>query len=333
MATRKSRFTIQTVGLFLLYLGIGFASAELWVRIVTYGLRFQPPGSTPPLYSWHQEMSSGTAPAPNQYRPLTPWLAEVVWRLSGQGDLYLSYFLLRALSTGLTLWVFDRYLRVWFTAGAAAGGALALAAVIPFTYYSVIQESDPLNLLVFAATFWALAAGRDLWLIPLLLIGTLNRETTAMLPAVYLLARWGQEPRGRVIGRTALFAACWAAVYGGLRVGYGHRAYYTDVVMLEANFKSLLPTTFALLFLGVMWFLPWFAPKDAPPLLRRSRWLVPLFVALQYVVAVVQEVRLFLPLTPILIPLSWWVLFPEAVLEAPASTQRRGERKGTQRES
>ena len=322
---RKNRLTIQAVGLFLLYLGLGFASAELWVRIVTYGLRFQAPGSVPPLHSWHQEMISGTAPAPNQYRPLTPWLAEFVWRLSGQGDLYLSYFLLRALFTGLALWVFDRYLRVWFAPGAAAGGALALAVVIPFTYYSVIQESDPLNLLIFVAAFWALAVGRDLWLVPLLLAGTLNRETTAMLPVVYLLARWGQEPPRRVIGRAALFAACWGVVYGAIWLGYGNRAYYTDVVMLEANLRSLLPTTFALLFLGVMWFLPWFARQQAPLLLRRSLWLVPLFVALQYVVAVVQEVRLFLPLTPILIPLSWWVLFPEAVLKpTPEQAKRWG---------
>lgn len=321
MTTRKSPLTIQSVGLFLLYLGLGFASAQLWVRIVTYGLRFLPPGEMPPLYAWHEEMLSGRAGAPNQYRILTPWLADLLWQ--GQGDLYARYFFLRGLFTGLSFWVFDRYLRAWFTPSAAAGGALALAAVIPFSYFAVHQESDPLNLLVFAAAFWAMAVGRDLWLVPLMLVGTLNRETTAMLPVVYLLARWGQEAPRRVLGRAALLAACWVVVYGGLRIGYGHRPYYTEVVMLEKNLASLLPTGFALLFLGVLWFLPWFAPKDAPPLVRRSLWLAPPFVALQYVVAVVQEVRLFLPLTPILIPLSWWVLFPEAALKPAPERERR----------
>jgi hypothetical protein len=320
VTTRK--LTLPSVGLFLFCLGLGFASAQLWVRIVTYGIRFLSPGAMPPLHTWHQEMMTGTALAPNQYRILTPWLADLLWNGTGQGDLYGSYFLLRGLFTGLALWSFDRYLRVWFRPGAAAGGALALAAVIPFTYFPVHQESDPLNLLVFAVAFWVMAVGRDLWLIPLVLVGTMNRETTAMLPAVYLLARWGQETPRRVIARAALLTACWAVVYGGLRLGYGHREYYTDVVMLKANLQSLLPTGFALLFLGVLWFLPWFAPKDAPPLLRRSLWLVLPFVALQYLVAVVQEVRLFLPLTLILIPLSWWVLFPEELLK-PAPPRGR----------
>lgn len=319
----RTRSIIPPIGLFLLYLGLGFASAELWVRVVTYGLRFLPPGATPPLFAWHQEMISGVAPAPNQYRLLTPWLANLVWPLAPNGDLYFAYFLLRALFTGLALWGFDRYLRVWFSAGAAAGGALCLAAIIPFTYFPVVQESDPLNLLVFVAVFWALARHRDLWLIPLMVIGTLNRETTAMLPLVYLLARWGEEPSRRVMGRTVLFALCWVVAYGGMRLGYGHRPYYTEVVMLEANLASLLPTAFALLSLGAMWFLPWFGRRQAPGLLRRPLWLVPPFVALQYVVAVVQEVRLFLPLTPIMIPLSWWVLFPEEVVK-PNTGRGRG---------
>ncbi len=54
------------------------------------------------------------------------------------------------------------------------------------------------------------------------------------------------------------------------------------------------------------------AKAGGPAMLRRALWLVPPYVALHYVVARAGEVRLFLPLAPVLIPLSWWVLFPEA---------------------
>jgi hypothetical protein len=269
-------------------------------------------------------MLSGQAGAPNQYRMLTPWLAEALRSLIPNRDLLGAYFLIRALATWLALWLLDRYLRTWFAASAAVGGALLLAALIPLTYYRVVQESDPVNLAVVVAGFLAVSrrpqAGESdrawLWLIPLMLVGTLNRETTAMLPAVYFLGRWREEPTARVLTRAGLLAACWGAVYGGLLWHYGRKAYYTEPFMLGANLGSWLPTTFALLFFGALWVLPFLALRRHPPtLLRRTIWLLPPFVALQYLVGVVQEVRLFLPLAPIIIPLAWWWLFPEAVVE------------------
>ncbi len=329
----KKRAGIGEIALVLFYAGLGFASALLWFRLLTSGMKFLPylspdlQAQVPRLDQWHQDMVSGAAPAPNQYRILTPWFVEyVLLRLAPGASVYGAYMVARALFTGLTLWCFDRYLRAWFSRGAAAAGALCLAAVIPFTYFAVFQESDPLNLLVVVAAFWCLTRKRDACLIPLVLVGTLNRETTLMIPAVYALARWGEEPGRKVALHTALLTLCWAAVFGGLHVGFGPRANYTEAIMLRQNLASFMPTLFAFLVFGVLWVLPWLAPKEAPALLRRSLWLVPPFVALHYIVAVVQEVRLFLPLAPILIPLSWWVLFPEARLTATAPPKAAARR-------
>jgi len=315
----QKRTSVQQIGLVLLYLGLGAASALLWARIVEFQR----------LPSWHEEMVSGLAPAPNQYRPLTPWIAELLMPLMPSGTVYVHlavYFTIRAVVTGANLLLFDRYLRTWFSPAAAAGGSLALAAIIPFTYYRAVQESDPINLLVFTGGFWALAKGRDLLVVPLVLAGTFNRETTAMLPAVYLVARWGHVPAKRLAWLTAALATCWAAVYAGLRLGYGPRQAYTQVFMLKENLSSWLPTTFVLLFFGVMWVLPFLAAKQAPILLRRSLWLIPAFVVLQYSVGVAQEVRLYLPLAPVVIPLSWWLLFPEERKGASGPVRRRARR-------
>lgn len=310
---KKQASRSREIGLFFLYLGLGLCSGAVWMRIA----------DVPRLPSWHIEMLTGAAPAPNQYRPLTPWLAEG-FRLALPGqDLFLSYMLLRGIVTGIALFAFDRYLRIWFAPAAAAAGALALAAIIPFTYYRVIQESDPINLLVLTLCFWAVARTRDLLLIPLLFVGTLNRETTAMIPAVYLLARWRLQPSRKVLLWTALLFAVWAAVYFGLIGIYTWREYYCDKVMWPRNVASTFPTLQVVLVYGAMWLLAALGARQAPTMLKRALWLVPPYVALHYVVAMVNEVRLFLPLAPIIIPLSWFVLFPEARLasERPRKTR------------
>jgi len=310
----KRRLEASQMGLFLFYLGLGLASSLVWFRIADLAR----------LPSWHLEMILGQAPAPNQYRPLTPWLAEWLRLVLPSQNVFTAYVLLRGISTGLGLYFFDRYMRVWFTRPAAAGGALALAAIIPFTYFRVVQESDPINLLVFILAFWAMAVERDVLLFPLVLLGTLNRETTALIPALYFVARIGRRPAREVGARTAGLAACWVAVYGGLRLLYGSRGYYCDVIMWGRNIASWQPTLQVLLLFGAMWVLAVIGARRAPTLLRRSLWLLPPYLALHYVVAMVNEVRLFLPYAPVIIPLSWLVLFPEGLRpEEPKRAPRR----------
>jgi len=274
-------------------------------------------------------MVGGSAPAPNQYRPLTPWAAQVLSYVMPSGNPVAAYFTtlfgvpagmveivavyatLRGLLTGVTLICFDRYLRTWLSPGAAAAGAMCLAAILPFTYLRVVQESDPVNLLVFVLAFWALARERDLLLIPLVLVGTLNRETTAMIPGLYLVARWGQKPPREVAWRTAALAAAWAAAYGGMVLIYGQREYYCNVVMVWRNLSSWVPTAHVGLLFGAMWVLAFLGGKKGPLLLRRSLWLLPPYLVLHYIVAMVIEARLFLPFAPAIIPLSWWAVLPE----------------------
>jgi hypothetical protein len=312
----QHRPAAREIWLFLLYLGLGLASGFIWARSA----------DLPRLPSWHLEMITGQAAAPNQYRPLTPWLAEIVRRLLPGGDIYLAYVLLRSLVTGLALFLFDRYLRVWFRPGAAAAGALALAAILPFTYLRVIQESDPINLLVFVLAFHALARDQDQRLLPLVFLGTLNRETTALLPAVYLLARVGTRPVKHVLSSTFLQVLCWGVVYGGLRLLYGQRDYYCPVIMWDRNMATVQPTLQLALLYGVIWVAAVVGARDGPVVLRRAMWLLPFYLGLHYVVAMCNETRLFLPYAPVLIPLAWWILFPESRREdrsEPTPRRRR----------
>ncbi len=335
----RTTLSLREIGLAAVWLGLGALNAVVWARLADLGH----------LPKWHLEMIGGSALAPNQYRPLTPWLAEGLRHAIPGGGVQTAYLILRGLVTALALICFDRYLRVWFAPAAAAAGALCLGAILPFTYLHVVQESDPLNLLVFVLAYWALARDRDPLLLPLVLVGTLNRETTAMIPALYLLARSGTRPplhfgRGgacppeagelspvpgrageapplEAAWRTAALAAGWAAVYGAMLLGYGVRSYYCEPLTLGLNLSSWAPTVYVFLLFGPMWVLAAIAARRGPLLLRRAIWLLPPYVILHYVVALAWEVRLFLPLAPLIIPLAWWVLFPEARLPAANDPQ------------
>ena len=255
-------------------------------------------------------------------------VSEGIRHLLPGGNLYLAYLLLRSLVTALSLFAFDRYLRVWFRPAAAAAGALALAAILPFTYMPVTQVSDPINLLGFILAFHALAVDRERYLIPLILIGTLNRETTALLPAVYFLARLGKRPARQVFGNAFVQALCWVLVYGGLRLLYGQREYYCDIIMWEPNTATLQPTLQVFLLYGIIWIAAVVGARTGPLMLRRAMWLLPFYLALHYVVAMCHETRLYLPYAPVLIPLAWWILFPESRLAEPSAPgpKRRGRR-------
>lgn len=291
--------------LLMLYGLLGLAVTYIWLRLPNMDH----------LPGWHAKMIGGTAAAPNQYRMLTPWIIEALCSAFSV-PLQRAYFIERALVTGATLFVFDRYLRTWFSAAASLAGTALLAAAIGFTSLQFgVQEADPINLMVVVLAFLAIARGKDWWLVPLMVLGTLNRETIAMIPAVYLLARWGSLPRKNVVSFTLVLGVLWLVTYGGLRLWFGHRDYYCDVFQLEWNLTATAlhpwtPMQSVLMVFGGLWFLPIEGRKFAPPLIRRGLWLVPPFLLLHLVVARVDEARLFLPLATILVPLSLWALLP-----------------------
>jgi hypothetical protein len=73
-----------------------------------------------------------------------------------------------------------------------------------------------------------------------------------MLPAVYLLGNVGVKPLREVARKTAVLGLCWCLVYGGLRLFYGHRSYYCDVIMWKNNLSSWYPSIQVLLLFGII---------------------------------------------------------------------------------
>jgi hypothetical protein len=251
----------------------------------------------------HIQAIHGVVRAPLRYRPLAFWMTEVVRRATGAPYLVTDFYL-RMLFLFFCALAFHGYLRRWLDVPATVLGVVLLFALMPAVYWQDYHRLyDFVNLLVFILGYTLIRAKRDWWLVPLLAVGMFNRETTVMLVVVYFFVRWGELPAGTVLLRTALLGLLCMGIYVGLRVAYGYAPWYHWDELRENPFD---PQTYLypLLFFNAFWVLAFLDWKTKPRFLRRAMWMVPVFFAIHFVVGYVREVRLFLPLVPLFIPLG-----------------------------
>lgn len=226
---------------------------------------------------------------------------------------------LRWLFTSASLFVFYRYLAAWFEPLTSLLGYFMLAAVLPFTYlFYGMQVTDPLNMLVFFLAFWAIRDGWDAWLFPLVAVGMLNRETVLLIPLLYACVRFGQVPLGRWVWRAAALAIVAAGIYAGLRFVFGLKTPYAPSGLkgyLLRNATRWTGWVQALAFFNLALFYAWRHLGQRPTFLRRSLLIVPVFLAIHLSIGNLREIRLFLPLLPVLIPLTLMELSYTSVSE------------------
>jgi hypothetical protein len=137
----------------------------------------------------------------------------------------------------------------------------------------------------------------------LVVAGTINRELTGVL---LVLAFW--VLRGRDWQRGLLFTALFAATYAALRLAIGPRPMdMTFEQTLEANLASwrvVLALLKNLAFVP-LWVLAVVRLRRAPVALRRlTIMIVPIYTLAFILGAIWQEVRLWLPVLLILLPIA-----------------------------
>lgn len=167
-------------------------------------------------------------------------------------------------------------------------------------------------------------SGRYRWLIPLMVVAPLNRETSGCIPFMLLFSqlRWRRGPR---IPRETLVtgAVCflqWAVIIAGLRAVFGVKPYIVPTAGERPILPLLLynltwPRTWIFLFstLGLVPLLALASWRGWSPALRHFFWaVVPIWFPVHFCLAHAPETRLFLvPQTLIFIPgalfgIAWW---------------------------
>ncbi|MCC7490944.1 MAG: hypothetical protein IT204_01275 [Fimbriimonadaceae bacterium] len=301
--------------LVLLYLGLTLVAAAVY-RELDKPL-WAPPATA---VTEHQRVVEGESGYPNQYRPLVPWACELAHRAGL--PLEAAYLLQRLACWFLALLLLHQYLRAWLREEACLAGGVFLAALLPFSCLAQgWQPTDPLNLLLYVLAYRLLLTRQDVWLLPLLAVGMLNRETIGLVILLAAAVRWDERGSGAYWRLLALLTAVALAVFAAVRWHYGARepdvALVTPAVNIPENLTRAGSLRFVLLY-GVLWLLALRQLGTAPIFLRRSLLLLPVFAVVHLCVGLLGETRYFLPLAPTVLPLALRQLLPGAALEEPA---------------
>jgi len=253
-------------------------------------------------------------PPPDRYRFLVPMMTDGPIRMLRQWmspndafDRFFAVFYVLALPAFLAS--LFAYVRVWFPTEPALVGVLFVAATLPIAMRP--HEYGPHSFLeptFFSLSLLCVVRERRLWLALLVAIAALNRETGVFLVLCYAVARPLNKQR---VMTTLAYAAIWLAVFIGVRLyaGDGGR-YWTVAKVFSSNLSQPWLAVFNVAaLLGVFW---WFAAagfRRAPPFVQRVAIVIPAYVAVIAVWGIWREVRLLLPLMPLLLPLALSFLF------------------------
>lgn len=284
----------------------------------------------------HARILKGTGDAPWGYRVGTPVVVEAA-RRAVDGPLPASLpgsrtAERRALSVNLE----RGYLAVRFTAlfgflalfhtwlrrfgsstEALAGTTLAAALHAPAFNHYWFQPSSSVDLLLWTGTLVALDKDRDRWVPLLVVVGAINRETALFMVLFYGAMRFGSMAHSQLLARMAGLTVLWLIPQAVIRTTIGPLTWAgrgaTPVDYLTANLTHPEWMLYAASFLGVLWLMPALAWKKAPRELRALVVVLAPYVVLQFLFGRIREVRLFLPLVVVLVPLFLlWIRTTEA---------------------
>ena len=262
----------------------------------------------------HEGVLARTATAPDRYRLLAPAIVEAPMKLLRRWmapeiafDRVYAIFYLAAMTA--LLWSQFAYLRVWFTDAQALIGVLLLGSTLRIT----IRQHDYAPFSYLEPTFFALGLllilnDRRLWLGLLVALASLNRETGIFV--VFLFAATQPLTRRNVL--TALvYTAIWAAVFVGVRLYGGEAERYWELARIwRTNISQPGLTLYNVTaLLGVMWLFAVIGFRRAPPFVRRAAVVVPAYAGAVALWGLWWEVRLLLPLLPLVLPLALSALF------------------------
>lgn len=253
---------------------------------------------------WHASVIEGHAPAPDQYRVLTFWAAEGIRRATG-ADLIVIYALLRLALTAAALVALYGYLRYWFSPSLSSMGVLLVGAALPVTFFGYkMQVTDPAQFLFFALAFRALQTNslRTLYLIAP--IAAANRETALFMIPFSIAVWWGTVPMMTIIKRSMGLGAAMLIVLAPIHLYYGNHDPYTPVFTLMLNLTRPGTLLYPGLLFGWLWFAAFTNLRSKPEFLRRLLLPAGLFFIAHFMVAQLEEVRLLLPLAPVILPLA-----------------------------
>ena len=268
----------------------------------------------------HVAVMQGTAPDPLQFRPLSEWLVEGALRAARALHVprpdHVAFLGVRALQNALLLFLaallYGRLTRYWLSA--LIGLSLLAWSMTQATYNSDLSFNTYMDLTVYLAAALLILARRPVWLLPLMLVAALNRETSGLVPVMLLLSAPLLAPAGparlRLYGLAAAAFLIYAATTVGLHLYYGPRPTfhpYGHSAGLDLLLYNLHRRRVWLELLATFGVLPLLAActwRRWPPLVRAWFWaIVPAWFLIHACLAYLDETRyMLIPLAVVFLP-------------------------------
>src|SRR3989304_5920019 len=141
----------------------------------------------------HQSVMSNTAPAPYQYRILGELILEGLLKEGAQlGMEALTMIIIPKMSLHFLIFLLSYLFFRQFQLGIGLslfGVACTFYAILASYYNEDLVFYQYLEFIFFLAAFILILKKIDFWLIPLTFLAMLNKETSALIPFVYLINR------------------------------------------------------------------------------------------------------------------------------------------------
>lgn len=246
-----------------------------------------------------------------------------------------AYMVQRFAFVFLAFLAFHYYMRKWLSSAESFAGVAFLAAVMPLTYKSDLQESAPLLMLLFVLGLWAIREHKTLLFVFILVVGSITNETMLILPVVYFFYhfRWvypkkiNRRTFGEffiLVSRTILIALLPFAIAASIRyitrdnphLGGALILWSTNWQMvwnaiLNINVFDLIRTNylFFILLFSIFWLYALLGYRTSGLFLQRAFWMVPLFLLAHFITGKIEESRQMIPLGFILIPMGLSFVF------------------------
>lgn len=291
------------VGLLMLLLAASFA--KLHIDVIDRAYLFDE-------IVLHGQVVRHVAPAPYQYRVLQPMLVDPVikdipkhWY---RKSFVFFYSLIRFVSLSTALIGLFFALRKRFTHWTAFGGTLLLSAFIPFTFHNYyFQPSTIMEYAVFAIALLATVEKKIVWLYPLMLVGTLNRETTLFVPFIYILWHFPALRKSDYLKLIPLFAI-WAIVFAGVRFLIPAPTNLLDIgEYIRLNLTSYYENLDVLPFLAIC-LVPLVRLRGMPGEYKRLMLFNLIWFPLHFVASQWWEVRYYIPSVMLTLPALLWMM-------------------------
>ncbi len=268
-----------------------------------------------------EDVFYGSGIAPNLYRVIVPYLTFFLKTIllpafswANAANIWNYIFILA------TLPLFHIYLRKWFDEKVCVLLVLILSYLLTMSFWYP-YPGDFLELILFIVGYTYIRDKKSIFLYPLILLASFHKETAIVLVFSYFVSNVTKKRFFKTIVKSFTYFLCWFIPFAGLRIVRGLRDYRgTDSFFgfLIYNIKvivgglRLYPTRFYefVLFLFAFYacFLL-FKGKERDDFLNRNIVTIFIFIFITFLITRIDEIRVYYPLLPILIPLAFYPFF------------------------